>query len=118
MDDSELALMVEQHHLVSAGFDVRTAMSLSEFDSVLSDWEPDIILTDVDMPEISGDVLCRMLKKRVETKHAPVVLFSGLPDSTLARLAEEVGADGYVSKENGLDNLVDKLNSLCEAILW
>jgi CheY-like chemotaxis protein len=118
IDDSEIALMIEQAHLTGAGFDVRTAMSLDEFDTVLADWSPDVILTDVEMPDIDGGSLCRMLKARIETKNAPVVLFSGLSEEKLACLAEEVGADAYVSKENGLDRLVERLEDLCSSILW
>ncbi len=116
MDDSELALMVEKHYLTNAGYEVRTASNLTEFDEALADWSPDMILTDVDMPEAGGDEICRIVKQRDGASHAPVVLFSGLPDDALAKLAQRAGADGYVSKANNADNLVSQVGALCESI--
>lgn len=117
MDDSELALRVEQHCLVAAGYEVRTAKNMLQFVSVLSGWSPDLILTDVEMPEMRGDKLCTWLKRRTETKAAPVILFSSLPEAALARIAGDVGADGYVSKKDGLEHLVERLEVLCQEIL-
>ena len=118
MDDSEVQLHFEQRVLERAGFEVRTASSLAAFDDLLRGWSPDIVLTDVQMPDIRGDQLCRALKLRMQTSRTPVVLFSSLPDTELAAMAERCGADGYLSKRNGLERLVEELTALWESILW
>jgi CheY-like chemotaxis protein len=118
IDDSDIQLFFEKRVLERAGFDVRTANSLAEFEELLQSWWPDIVLTDVQMPEISGDQLCSMLKSRMATSRTPVVLFSSLPEAELAVLARRCGADGHLSKENGLERLVDELTALWESILW
>ena len=104
--------------LMEAGFEVHSASSLMEFDKVLSTVKPDIILTDIKMPEISGDNICRVLKKKMQTKLIPIVLFSTLEDKELAELADRAGADGYVCKNAGVEEIVKRVKSLTEEILF
>lgn len=118
VDDSPLALATTQACLASCGYDVRTAASLDEFERRICEWPPDIILTDVRMPEVSGAALCTWLKARADTSHVLVVLFSGLSDEELATLAVQCGADGYFSKRRGLDRLAELFESLCAEVLW
>ena len=118
IDDSEVSLHFEVNVLLEAGFDARGTSDLAEFDRLLDGWAPDVILTDVNMPEVSGVELCRRLKGRYETAHVPIVLFSSLPDDELSRLAADCNADGYLSKVNGLEALPDELRSLCESSSW
>lgn len=117
-DDSDLCLEFEREVLIGEGFEVRTASTLPQFDSILTGWKPDIVLADVQMPEISGPELCKRLKQSVDTAHVPVVLFSNLPDAQLEKLAQHCGADAYLSKTSGFDLLPEKLSWLCEEILW
>ena len=117
VDDSELALQVEKAFLVNEGFEVRTAATIAACDRILSVWSPDIVLTDVKMPEMSGPELCRAIKKRLN-RLVPVVLFSTLPDAALEELAIRCGADGHLSKTHGLKQLADQVRELCESILW
>ena len=81
IDDSEISLHFVAGVLTRAGYDVRTADEVDKISGVLGDWRPDVILTDVNMPNVSGLELCRMLKSNYETAHVPVVLFSALPNS-------------------------------------
>lgn len=118
VDDSELQLYFEERALVRAGFVVRTANSLDRFDEILRSWRPDIVLTDVQMPDIRGDHLCKVLKQRMGTERTPVVLISALPEAELAVLARRCQADGYLSKEDGLEHLAEELESLWSSILW
>jgi CheY-like chemotaxis protein len=85
---------------------------------VLGDWRPDIILTDVNMPGVSGLELCRMLKSNYETAHVPVVLFSAVPQHELEGMARDCEADGCLSKANGLDRLPKELALLIETALF
>lgn len=117
-DDSELCLAFGSEVLSREGFDVGTARSLLEFDRLLREWQPDVILSDVKMPEIDGAALCRRLKQSPRTAHLLVVLFSNLSSSSLEELAAGCGADAYVSKTGGFDLLPVAISSLCEEILW
>lgn len=118
VDDSELALTTVAGVLEDAGFEVRATGDVHRLDAVLGDWRPDIILTDVNMPGISGVDLCRMLKSSYETAHVPVVLFSVEPNDVLAVMARNCEADGFLSKANGLIRLPDELALLIETALF
>jgi CheY-like chemotaxis protein len=118
IDDSEITLAMEKAVLESRGYDVKATSTLMEFEKTLQSWKPDLILTDIHMPEAKGTDICRTLKNEYGTQDIPIVLFSSLPDGELSALAEQVGADGYLSKANGLEALGEKVDELVQAILW
>jgi len=118
IDDSEITLALEKSVLESRGYDVRATSTLLEFEKTLQSWKPHLILTDIHMPEATGADICRTLKNEYGTQDIPIVLFSSLPDEELSRLAEQVGADGYLSKANGLDAMGEKIDELVESIIW
>jgi len=118
IDDSEVSLHFTAGVLSRAGFEVRSSTDVYELGSVLGGWRPDVILTDVDMPGVTGVELCRMLKSSYETAHVPVVLFSALPASELEDLARECEADGFLSKANGLEQVPRELTTLIETALF
>ena len=118
IDDSEITLALEKSVLESRGYDVRATSTLMEFEKTLQAWKPHLILTDIHMPEATGADICRTLKNEYGTQDIPIVLFSSLPDEELSRLAEQVGADGYLSKANGLDAMGEKIDELVESIIW
>ena len=112
IDDSEISLYFAGSVLSKAGYDVRTSTEVHDVNTSLGDWLPDVILTDVQMPGMSGVELCRLLKSSYETAHVPVVLFSAKPSDELAQLARECEADGFLTKANGLDQLPAELARL------
>jgi CheY-like chemotaxis protein len=117
VDDSALTLEITAAVLRSAGFDVRTSSAVHGLRDLLGGWSPDVILTDVDMPDLSGPELCRLLKCSYETAHVPVVLFSALPVPELEQLARECEADGYLAKRD-IDTLPDELDKLIATALF
>jgi len=118
IDDSEVSLHFTSRALGKAGYEVRTTADVNDLHTVLGGWRPDVILTDVDMPGVTGLELCRMLKSNYETAHVPVVLFSALPSQELENVARECEADGFLSKANGLEQLPQELELLIETALF
>lgn len=117
IDDSEISLHFVAGVLVSAGYDVRTADDVDKLGGVLGDWRPDIILTDVNMPGVSGLELCRRLKSNDETARVPVVLLSAAPPHELEGMARACEADGFLSKASGLERLPSEIAHLIEITL-
>ncbi len=118
IDDSVITLQMEKSVLEARGYEVAATSTLMEFERVLADFKPDLILTDIHMPEATGADICRTLKNEYKTQDIPIVLFSSLNDEELEKLAEQVGADGFLSKAHGLDALGEKVDELVESILW
>jgi chemotaxis family two-component system response regulator PixH len=118
IDDSEIALEYAESVLTDAGYEVRAVSSLQAFQEVLANWKPHMIITDLNMPEMSGVELCKYLRREIATARIPIVLCSSTPDEELAMVARTVGADAYLSKHAGLDALPQRLNELFDEILW
>lgn len=118
IDDSEITLAMEKSVLEARGYEVQAAATLQEFEKMLKAFRPHLILTDIHMPEAKGTDICRTLKNEYGTQDIPIVLFSSLNDDELEKLAEQVGADGFLSKANGLEALGEKVDELVSSILW
>lgn len=115
MDDDEATLPRIAEVLQGAGFEVRTSSSVAQLHNSLSEWRPDIILTDVNMPGTSGVELCRQLKAAYATADVPVVLFSSHSHEVLVSLARSCEADGFLSKSD-LARLPRELTLLLDAL--
>ncbi len=109
---------MEKSVLEARGYEVQAAATLQEFEKLLKAFRPHLILTDIHMPEAKGTDICRTLKNEYGTQDIPIVLFSSLDDEELEKLAEQVGADGFLSKANGLEALGEKVDELVSSILW
>jgi CheY-like chemotaxis protein len=105
IDDSELTATRIQDGLQARGLEVALANSLSSALDSAQTATPDVILTDVNMPGIDLAELCRRLK---QTSPASLIyLVSSMESANLAELQGAVGADGAISKQSGLDGVVD-----------
>ena len=118
IDDSEFTLEIQTAILREAGFEVHACATVEEMDQTLQSWTPEVILSDVEMPGMTGVELCRLLKSRYETAHVPIVLCSALPKEELTELARDCEADGFLSKSDGLESLPEELRLLCESLAW
>ena len=118
LDDSTITLEMEKAVLEDRGYEVAVAANLLDFQAELDRFQPEIILTDLMMPDISGKDIVRVLKQDFHTERIPIVLFSSKPDEELAEIAEQAGADGYLSKSHGIERLGDMVDELVDSIIW
>ncbi|HVO19476.1 MAG TPA: response regulator [Anaeromyxobacter sp.] len=118
LDDSTITLEMEKAVLEERGHAVAVASNLLEFQALLEQFQPEVILTDLMMPDVSGKDIVRVLKQDFHTEKIPIILFSSRPDEELAPVAEAAGADGYLSKSHGIDRLGDLIDELVESIIW
>ncbi len=115
IDDSPAQLRLTSRVLAKAGFQVRTAPDGIQGLALASAAPPDVIVSDVLMPELNGYQVCRLLKDDPVTAGVPVVLLTALEDRIDRFWAEESGADGFVSKSDLLRELVPSVRSACNA---
>lgn len=85
------------------GFSTLTAANLSELAAVLSSSKPDLVLIDIELPEIPGHRLGTLIRSRGPV---PIVLVSALSQDRVRRLFEASDADGWICKPLTRDKLV------------
>ena len=90
----------------------RTAVDGAEALEMIGDEMPDIILTDVMMPNIDGLELCKTIKHDFSTCHIPVVLLTARTAVEKKLEGLKTGADDYVTKPFNNDVLVSRCNNL------
>jgi CheY-like chemotaxis protein len=96
LDDDEMIINIMKHLLEANGYEVFTAMDCSAIHDFLYKEKVKILVSDVQMPGMPGTRICQLLKQAIPD--LTVVLFSNIPESELARCAEENKADAWISK--------------------
>lgn len=104
VDDDQLVLQVHARALAKAGFDVQTAADGTAAMSAIHQGAFDVILSDIDMPGMSGIALLERV--RSHDVDVPVILITGSPSIVTAIEAVNRGALRYLSKPVGLQALV------------
>jgi signal transduction histidine kinase len=98
--------------LIGREFRVRVAASGREGLEQVRERIPDLVLTDVMMPEMSGTELCRALKAEPATRGIPVVLVTSKAEREMKIEGLELGADDYVTKPFHPRELLARVRSL------
>lgn len=111
IDDSPMLVELTLKALTGAGIDAHGAMDLASLDQKLSEQPFDLILVDVNMPEMFGDDVVEFLKSQRGVS-AKTVLYSDLPEGELRVKAKAVGADGFLTKSSGLEALLELVGQM------
>jgi putative two-component system response regulator len=112
VDDYEANLSALRQLLESQGYDVLTASNGRDALHLVTREHPDLVLTDVMMPGVSGLDVCAAMKKDAETWLTPVVLVSAAQQRTLRIDGLEAGADDFLSKPIDPQELYARVRSL------
>ena len=94
-DDKDLLKLIEIR-LVRDGYQVKTLLNGSNLLDELNSQRPDLVLMDINMPHISGNALCKILKHNASTECIPIVIFSG--NENAATISAACGANGFIPK--------------------
>ena len=73
---------------------------------------PDIILLDIQLPNLNGYEVCKLVKSDPTMSRTKVLMMSGMAQNSDWRKAQEVGADGYIIKPFSSIELVEKIEEL------
>ncbi len=76
---------------------------------------PDIIISDVVMPELRGDEMCRILKSAIETSHIPFILLSALSEKENVIMGLEAGANDYIIKPFDFSVLKARIRNILQS---
>jgi putative two-component system response regulator len=106
VDDSKVVLRIVEKGLVEAGFRVITADNAKKALNLLETIQPDLILTDIEMPEINGFEFCKTVHKNPELSMVPIVAMSTKTDRGYMKRMVQNGASAYICKPFNIDELV------------
>jgi two-component system cell cycle response regulator DivK len=112
VDDDALLLRTVGRILLQRGYDVYTSGTATGIVNTVIKCEPDVILMDHYMPEMSGKQAIKMLRANELTRNVPVIYFSTY--ASLDVLSKDAGADAFVSKASPIENLIDSIDSLAK----
>ena len=108
VDDESQITRVLRHILSAHAYAVRTADDgVAGFD-LFCEWQPDLLLTDLQMPEMDGLELCRRIRSRSDV---PIVILSVRDEEETIVEALDAGADDYVTKPFSTNELLARLRS-------
>jgi DNA-binding response OmpR family regulator len=108
LDDSATARLAIGAALRQRGFEVIPVAAVADLEAVLARSTPDLFLVDIHLTEMFGNDVVSWLR---EERHVdrPILLCSTRPDAELAQLAGECGADGYVMKQGGPEQVAARV---------
>jgi len=108
VDDEQEITLVLRSGLAKHGFDVRVAGEGEAALELFQAWPPDLVLTDLSMPNMNGLKLCRRLRR---ISAVPIIVLSVKGDEATKIEALDAGADDYVTKPFGMGELLARVRA-------
>jgi len=112
VEDNEDNIYMLQNRLTKRGFEVLIARDGEEGIAMALREMPELILMDLNLPNVDGWEATRRLKASAETKHIPVIALSAHAMSGDRERALGVGCDDYDSKPVDMPRLLEKIGAL------
>ena len=108
VDDEPQIIRVLKTALSTQGYSVRT--SLNGLDGLIAfrEWNPDVVITDLSMHEMSGIELCHQIRS---TSSTPIIVLSVRDQEAVKVAALDAGADDYVTKPFSIQELQARVRS-------
>jgi two-component system KDP operon response regulator KdpE len=108
VDDEPQIGRVMRASLSTHGYDVRVAADGDSALDTFSDWPPDLVITDLSMPNMDGLELCRRIR---QASQVPLIVLSVKGEERIKVEALDAGADDYVTKPFGIEELLARVRA-------
>ena len=112
IDDSLSVRKVVERALEAKRFEVISAASGTEAVEMIGQEAPDVIVCDVIMPDMDGYQICEFVRGHARLGATPVLLISGIVNSTVLERASKVRANDVLRKPFAADELLGKIDGL------
>jgi twitching motility two-component system response regulator PilH len=112
IDDVSSELQLIKSYLEKGGYSVITALSGAEALEKLKEKTPDVIVTDLVMPEMSGLELCRKLKKDEAMAQIPVIACTTKDRQVDQKWAQKQGVAAYLVKPCSQEQIIGAVQSV------
>jgi chemosensory pili system protein ChpA (sensor histidine kinase/response regulator) len=105
IDDKEEIRKATKTFLSLAGFDSTLAMDGLEAKDRLSESSYDLVVSDIEMPNMNGFELLSFIRRNASSVATPVIMLSSLDGEEVRRRCEKLGAQAYIVKPFTLDSM-------------
>ena len=112
VDDESDVTELLQYRLEQEGYRVATLNDPLGFVAKVREFEPDLMLLDIMMPELSGIQLCRIVRADPSMKDIPVIFLSARGEAEDRIKGLEAGAEDYVSKPFNINELILRISKM------
>lgn len=107
IEDDDIVRETVQLLLEYKGYEVYTSSNGINIYSIVEEFKPNLVLTDIFLGEADGRVICQEIKRNPKTNHIPVIIMSGASD--IYNTISGVGANDIVSKPFDEQTLINRL---------
>ena len=114
VDDSDLVRELTRMMLEEYGYEVATLESGLGLSRALGREKPDLVLVDVSMPALAGNLIVDVTRQH-KLHRCPMVLFSDRPALELSELAKKCGAAGFIQKTSDARLLAQSVQRFLQA---
>ena len=114
-DELPLAEML-QYNLEAEGFRVSHAETGEDAEILVAEEEPDLIILDWMLPQVSGIELCRRLRSRPDTRAIPILMLTARGEESDRIRGLSTGADDYVVKPFSLPELMARVKAILRRV--
>jgi two-component system KDP operon response regulator KdpE len=108
VDDEPQITRVLRTGLTTRGYEVRVAADGQSALDTFNDWHPDLVLTDLSMPDMNGIELCGHLRL---ISQVPIIVLSVRGEEKMKVAALDAGADDYVTKPFSMEELLARMRA-------
>src|SRR5262245_10729643 len=108
VDDEPQITRVLHRGISSQGYEARTASDGATALEIMKEWLPDLVITDLAMPQVNGLELCRQLRA---TSDIPIIVLSVRAEEQTKVQALDIGADDYVTKPFSMAELLARIRA-------
>jgi two-component system alkaline phosphatase synthesis response regulator PhoP len=112
IDDSKLILKIISDELENRGFEVIAVTDGAQGLKKTKESKPDIIILDLILPELSGEQVCKEIRRDEGSSGIPVIMLTAKNTDADKIIGRVIGADCYIPKPFAMDNLLNEITRL------
>src|SRR3954463_14075798 len=115
-EDESALITLLRYNLEREGYRVLEARDGEEALLIASEEQPDVVLLDWMLPQLSGIEVCRRLRSRQETRNVPILMLTARGEETDRVRGLDTGADDYITKPFSMTELLARIRAVMRRI--
>ena len=109
VDDEEIIRALLSDWLELAGYETHAASDGFEGLRLLGEYRPNLVISDIMMPEMDGYEFCRLVRK---STNVPIMMITGVAGDDKEEVRRELGINDYMTKPFDMEEVLDRVDTL------